>query len=334
MKHREDNVFLANFQRRLAQFVDRSDEMSMFNEVLANTDILVMVVSAETGMGKTSLLMRMVKECTDKEIAYAKVDWSSIKVYDFLAALREVCAALGAQNFDEFTKLADFYTEDTSQSVAKGELTVNLSGAPIQVANNMQMTGSAGGDIAAVVVKQLVIQRQDSPVSLQERRDKLTELFLQGLARVSHERQVVLFFSVIDKMPDHTHQWLWQGLLEPIMNLRIPHVRAVLLGQPRADNKIVENYQTLVATAELKPLAQHDIVAYLKKRVADALQRASDKPRIGGLRISPERLQQLAGMTEEEFQFEAARLLKNTGGTPGSVAAMVDIFLKSPAKPA
>ena len=57
----EGRVARARRERLLAQFVDRSAEMELFAKVLDSSDLPIMVVSADAGMGKTSLMMRMAR---------------------------------------------------------------------------------------------------------------------------------------------------------------------------------------------------------------------------------------------------------------------------------
>ena len=51
-------------QRRLAEFVDRTSEMDRFCRMLQTGEKPVMIVSGDSGCGKSSLLARMVHECS------------------------------------------------------------------------------------------------------------------------------------------------------------------------------------------------------------------------------------------------------------------------------
>ena len=216
--------------RRLAEFVDRSAEMSLYQSVLDTNEQPIMVVSAESGMGKTSLLMRMVHECALRQLRKAEVVWTDTLVFDYMAVMRRLRDELGAEHFGSFTDLINYYTDANYQP--RLDINVNLQGGSVQVAAGAQVSGSSIGDIAGVVLRDnmIVIQRQDIPVPLEVRREQLTRRFLEGLTALSASECVVLFFDAIEKMSDVTHQWMWEQLLKPVVEGTLPNVRAVLLG--------------------------------------------------------------------------------------------------------
>jgi hypothetical protein len=297
----EGRVARARRERLLAQFVDRSAEMALFAQVLDNSEMPIMVVSADAGMGKTSLMMRMVHECALRGLLKAELEWSSLDVLDYMSVMRKLRDALGVDHFGAFTDLINYYT-DTNYT-PRLDINVNLQGS-VQVAGGAQISGSSVGDIAGVVLRDnmIVVQRPDITVPIEVRREQLTLRFLQGLAALSAERKVVLFFSVTEKMSDLTYQWLWEQLLKPVVDGVLPCVRAILLGQrpPLADQDLA----AFVAHAHLKPLCVDDIDAYIAKRVA------------GKIEISGERRR---GMAEIMADL--------TNGHPLEVAAAVDKYL-------
>jgi hypothetical protein len=173
------------------------------------------------------------------------------------------------------------------------------------VAGGAQISGSSVRDIAGVILRDnnFVVQRPDIAVPLEVRREQLTQRFLQGLAGLSTERKVVLFFSVTEKMSDLTYQWLWEQLLKPVVDGALSNVRAILLGQrpPPTDQDLA----SFVVYAQLKPLGVDDIDAYIAKRAA------------GKIELSDERRR---GMAEIMADL--------TNGHPLEVASAVDKYLK------
>ena len=255
-------------ERLLTQFVDRSAEMSLFGQVLDSDDLPVMVVTADPGMGKSSLLMRMVHECALRGLAKAEVEWTSVDVLDYMSTLRKLRDALGVEPFAAFTDLVNYYTDDSYQP--RLEININLKGGNIQVAGGAQISGSEVGDIAGLVLRdnQFTIPRSDIAVPDEVRRERLTQRFLAGLAALSKAQRVVLFFNATEKMSELTHQWLWGQLLRPVVDGALPNVRAVLLGQrPPPDD---HDMAALLARVQLKPLGADDIDSYIAKRMAGA----------------------------------------------------------------
>ena len=298
----EGRIAARRRERRLAQFVDRSAEMALFGQVLDTDTLPVMVVTAESGMGKTSLMTRMVHECALRKLLNAELEWGSLEVLDYMLVMRKLRDALGVEHFIAFTDLINYYTDDGYQP--RLDININLQGSSIQVAGGAQISGSTIGDIAGVVLRDnnFSVQRSDIAVPDEVRRERLTERFLQGLTDLSAEQKVVLFFNATEKMSDLTHQWLWEQLLKPVVDGALPNVRAVLLGQrpPPEDDDLLE----FLARVALKPLDTDDINAYIKNRAE------------GKIVISDEMRRELAEM-----------LIGATDGQPARVAAAVDKYL-------
>jgi hypothetical protein len=299
----EGRVARARRERLLAQFVDRSAEMALFAKVLDSNDLPIMVVSADAGMGKTSLMMRMVHECALRGLLKAELDWTSLDVLDYMSVMRKLRDSLGVDHFGAFTDLINYYT-DTNYT-PRLDINVNLEGGSIQVAGGAQISGSSVRDIAGVILRDnnFVVQRPDIAVPLEVRREQLTQRFLQGLAGLSTERKVVLFFSVTEKMSDLTYQWLWEQLLKPVVDGALSNVRAILLGQRPLPTD--QDLASFVVYAQLKPLGVDDIDAYIAKRAA------------GKIELSDERRR---GMAEIMADL--------TNGHPLEVASAVDKYLK------
>ena len=287
--------------RRLAEFVDRAAEIDLYCEVLDRGDPPIMVVFADTGMGKTSLLLRMVHECAQRKLRKAEVWWTDTLVYDYMAVLRKLRDDLGVDHFGAFTDLINYYTDTNYQP--RLDININLQGS-VQVAGGAQISGSSVRDIAGVVVRDnmIVVQRPDIAVPLEVRREQLTRRFLDALRELSSRECVVLFFDAVEKMSDITNQWLWEQLLPPVRDGVLPNVRAVLCGQRRPPEE--RDWTDFLAFAELKPLGLDDIDAYIAKRTA------------GRMLMSDETRQALAKM-----------LAVVTRGRPADVASSVDLYL-------
>ena len=289
--------------RRLAEFVDRAAEMNLYCEVLDRGEPPIMVVFADTGMGKTSLLLRMVHECAQRKLRKAEVMWTDTLVFDYVAVLRKLRDDFGVDHFSAFTDLINYYTDTNYQP--RLDININLQGS-VQVASGAQISGSSVGDVAGVVLRDnmIVVQRPDIAVPMEVRREQLTRRFLDGLRELSRRECLVLFFDAVEKMSDVTHRWLWEQLLQPVRDGELPNVRVVLCGQRRPPEE--RDWTDFLVLAELKPLGVADIDAYIAKRTA------------GRAVISDEKREGIA-------QFLAA----TTNGRPVDVAVKVDQYLAS-----
>jgi len=65
-------------QKRLAEFVDRDEEMRRFRTMLKSSDKPIMVVWGEAGIGKTSLLARMIHECAVRNLRKSEIVWKDV----------------------------------------------------------------------------------------------------------------------------------------------------------------------------------------------------------------------------------------------------------------
>jgi len=286
----------------LAQFVDRSTEMTQFAKLLDSNEQPIMVVSADTGMGKTSLMMRMVHECALRRLLKAELEWTDQGVLDYLAVMRKLRDSLGVDHFSAFTDLVNYYTEPNY--TPRVDININLQGS-IQVAGGAQISGSSVRDIAAVVLRDnnFAFQRTDIPVPLELRGQQLTQRFLEGLVKLSAEQTIILFFNVTEKMSDITYQWLWDQLLMPVVDDgALSNVRAILLGQrpPPTDRGLAK----FMVYAQLKPLSVDDIDAYIARRTAGKIELSNERRR---------------GMAEI--------MADVTDGQPSKIAFQVDKYL-------
>jgi hypothetical protein len=287
-------------ERRLAEFVDRDHEMGQFRAVLDADDKPIMIVSGATGMGKTSLLLRMIHECAMRKVPKAEVAWNDTNALDYMATMRKIRDDLGVEHFKAFTDLINYFTDADYQPKLEVTLNVQASGQ-IDVAAGMQVAQSTIRDIAGVVIRDnmFVVQRPDLSIPPEVRRNHLTQRFLEGLAAASAASIVVLFFDAIEKMSDITHKWLWEQVLEGLRSGPLANVRVVLCGQrPPPDDR---DWAIFIATAELKPLGLKDVEAYLERR---------------------------APAVPEIVRRELAKIILGpTGGRPTDVAAAVDAYL-------
>jgi archaellum biogenesis ATPase FlaH len=255
-------AFATEFERRLSEFVDRDAEMKRFQALLDGDQKLAMVVTGGGGIGKSSLMARMVHEVSLRELTKVEIIYTEDNIHEYVSILRKCRDDIGATHFSAFTDLLNYFT------VENYTLNVNLQGANVNVAQGMTVTnGASVGTIAAVVIKDSMITfpRSDLDVSEGERRSSLTHRFLQDLAAVAATRkQIVVFFDATEKMSEMTARWLWKTLLTGILDARIFNVRVIMLG--RETPEIDRMQKPLVEIAELMPLAIDDIVAYMEKR--------------------------------------------------------------------
>jgi len=247
--------------RRLTEFVDRTAQMKRFCQILENRAKPIIFVSGDGGSGKSSLLARMIHECSLQKIAKTRIEWTETRNPDYLAIMRGVRDDLGAGHFSSFTSLVNAYYDDR----VKLDLSVNSTGN-IKVAAGANFEGSTVGQISGVVVRDcmIVVPRRDLGVSENERMLRLTSTFLSDLAVLTSATPVVTFFDAVEKMEDETRKWMWGEFMAAVRDNRIPNIICVHCGRTKPD--VDRDTRLAMEDTELGPLGLADIEEYLQKR--------------------------------------------------------------------
>ena len=269
-------------QQRLARFVDRESEMSCFSGMLERPDWPrpIMLIWGEGGMGKSSLLMRMIHEASVRALGKAEVFWTDTRNHDYVAVMRKVRDDVGAGSFTEFTNLINFFTAPPQHRI---EVVVGTKG-PINVGAGMGLgEGASVGTMAGVVlekdaitIKDLMLTdpRNDLGISDNDRMMRLTDQFIKELNAAASARKIVIFLDAVEKATDLTQSWVWNELLGAVRDDRLANVCFVIGGrnQPAID----ERWRPLIEEKQLGPLKQEHIVEYLQKRGVDPGEGARD----------------------------------------------------------
>jgi len=286
---------ITELERRLAEFVDRRSELSAFCNMLESDEKPILLVWGDEGMGKSSLLARMMHECAQRKTPKAEVVLTETRNRDYLAIMRKIRDDIGVDFFKPFTDLVNFFTEEGYKLKIKVETTGSLS-----VAQGMQITQSTIGDIAAVVIKDsmITIPRSDQAVPESERMARLTDQFIENLGDATKNELLVIFFDDIQKMAEETHNWVCGELLGAVKTGRLPKIRFVVCCHKRLS--LDRHMEAIVEQTELRPLQYEDIVQYLAKR----------------------------GIEESHRSVLAEMLQARYNGNPLEIATSVDTFLQ------
>jgi GTPase SAR1 family protein len=288
-------------EHRLQEFVDRSKELTRFRAILDDERAeRIVIVWGEEATGKSSLLMRFAAELGQRQLVSAQVDWKGSRNYDFLAFLRSVRDQLrtqcGQHHFAAFTDLVNFFTKPDYN------LTLEVKqGGSVGVLNNASISGATIGNVTGVVIEDLkvVMPRQDLAISDGERVLKLTTAFAADLAAVTAERRLVLMLDSVEKIDEATQTWLWEEFLPLLREGQLGDLVLVLCGtQPPPNDAEWIRY---ILDLQMPPLAIDDIKEYLVRRKAAA---------------------------EAELNSMAMLVASYTNGKAGSVASMIDGFIK------
>jgi hypothetical protein len=283
-------------RRRLAEFVDRTDELERFCQMLESDEKHVMIVWGDAGTGKTSLRLRMVHECAQRKLRKAEVEYGGTRTTGYQGIMRKIRDDVGLEYFNAFSDYVNFLTTPDYQP--KISLNVNVQGG-VAVAEGAEISGARVGDIAGVVIKDnmLVLPRTDIAVPEEERMMRLTDRFIEGLSAALKEGTLVVFLDSVEKMSPSDERWLWEEPLLAVREGRLTGIKFVLCAQEQP--QLDRDWRIFVEEAELQPLGLEHIEAYLEKR----------------------------GVEEEQRKALAIMLLGNTKGKISLIAEQVDSFL-------
>src|SRR5207253_10582139 len=92
----------------LAAFVDRHLELSRFCEMLESDEKPIMIVWGDDGIGKSSLLARLIHECASRKLHKSEVFVSKSRFNSYLEILRKIRDDLGPELFPNFTQLVNY----------------------------------------------------------------------------------------------------------------------------------------------------------------------------------------------------------------------------------
>ena len=181
-------------------WVDRDEERRLFREMTAGqTAIHILLMEAETGMGKTILLDQFWK--ISEGFRRARVDFKQAS-YSFGAILREMCDQYGPQSFSMCDDVCCDVLRELGHEVKHAEVLWTLLDLKF-------------------------------PQSVQDRRkyqQLITDAFLANLESIREGAQpIVMLFDTFERASDPTKAWIVEQLITAIR--RYPWLVCVVAGQ-------------------------------------------------------------------------------------------------------
>jgi hypothetical protein len=257
----------------------------------------VMYVWGATGLGKTSLFYRLVKECEERELRKSILIWTDTRRHDYVDIMCKIKNDLGADTFkpfaDEINSLAGAPESNLSSPDAG-----NHESAP-----EIQTSGLSMENVPSIKAS-AIVPMSDMAAIERSRMIRLTDLFIDDLGKVLVSAPLVVLFDGVEKMPADTSTWFREELLQAVSDGRLPNICFLLCAQNKPDFGGIMNQ--IIEEAELQPLQIEDVVEFLAKR--------SEAENLGAAVNAVRRA--IANI-----------ILKNTHGKPNDVATQVDAFI-------
>jgi hypothetical protein len=284
-------------ENNLQEFVDRRDEVIKFRALLENTKSPVMVISGVSGMGKSSLLIRLVAECKVLGISRVEIDCKDARHRSYEKIMRAMAETLGPEHFQRFLDLADHFAHPHRKLKAIAP-DINVH------AEITAGTINSGAAVTGVVIEQVNISLSGEE-SQDDRIAALTDRFFEDLEPLLEKKPIVFFFDQVENAITQTRNWIWQEFFRPVRAGGLQAARFVLCVQGSPESTLeVGDLRTLIKRTDLKPLGEEDILDYIVQRHENRF-------------------------TRDECRMAARLLAQNTKGRPGDVATAVDGLLAS-----
>jgi hypothetical protein len=254
----------------LAAFVDRQAELGRFSEMLESDEKPIMIVWGDDGIGKSSLLARLIHECASRKLHKSEVFVSKSRFNSYLEILRKIRDDLGPELFPNFTQLVNYIFPGPLQP--RAPIKIEVGGGAQSVLDRAKLENvTIHGDVAGVIIKDFMINVPDPSLNipLEDRMNLLTAEFLKDLAPIVQNDMLIVLFDDIQELTDETYTWLWEGIISGLEQGELKNIRFVLCG--RAKPQLQGAAALSVKEAPLQPLGVSDVEDYLERsgHVAD-----------------------------------------------------------------
>jgi hypothetical protein len=211
-------------------------------------------------------MMRLAHEVATRRLRKASINCNASTNHSYLSIMRGIRDGLGAECFQGFTDLVNYFTRPDYKLTVKLE-----SGSSIAVLPQGQLSNVQAHDIVGVMIKdlQLVEPRNDKEIPREESILRLTDAFILCLNSATRTDPAVIFIDGEESLTQETAQWLWGQFLPKLRDGVLGQVKFILCG--RRDPQLDRTW-FVAEVRELSPMATGEIVSYLQRRGVDVSQ--------------------------------------------------------------
>ena len=253
-------------------FVNRDGQIQRFLLSLdgARTTKRIIAITAAPGMGKSWLLREFARECEERRVPHALVDFGDGQAYDALLLARALRDQLAAPEFNRLTETINEITTPRLQvsSAPSGPATgIVIDGSPDASVN---VSGTVAGRDVITVKDNFLVFQTDNALVRQVLEDRITVAFGEALGQLSARTRVAFLFDTYERTatglspwtPGVAERWIARALLEPIRDGKIKNVVVVLAGTtlPPFDAE----WAAVVGTLGLPGFQREDVAEYLR----------------------------------------------------------------------
>ncbi len=248
-------------------FVDRDVEIGHFLAMLDSGGPCILLLTGNSGMGKSWLMDVLYHECSLREIPQSEIRFGG-KPYDFMAVCRKIRDDLGAMKFGPFTDLLNWCTTPDYKLVLKWRaaeflkqdwnqwfeaLTVEQDDTRHSVRDNLKV----------FLHPQLARYRVSNKLTAQLIRDASSLI-------ASEQHSLVCFFDHVDMdetgagTDPETQQWLWMDFIPSLARQAISGTgkRLIAVVAARKAQTLESTCENVTRRVEIKNLQREHVTEY------------------------------------------------------------------------
>ena len=252
----------------LHRFVDRREALTWFRHLVDEPSGAqrAMWIHGQSGIGKSMLLSRLIKECCERDVRWLHAEWRDTRRFGYLDLMRRLRDEAGRDElFQLFNDQVNHFTSrdyDVRVKVDLGDI------QNVRVLEDGRIQGGSGAQINVghhIDDLRINVIRPDFDAEDRHIRIELTRAFVPCLQALARESPVVLLLDALEKADDATMTWIVEELLERLSRGELENVLLVLAGQVAPADSDQLRFDRCMRTWELKPLKPADVEELLRK---------------------------------------------------------------------
>lgn len=224
----------------IEDFVNRDPELSiLWRTIQLERQQRIVLISGQSGLGKSYLLEECIARCTDEGISYVWVDFAESFDQTYIEIIHTVLRQIGAKHFARLKEtLIDIRKEQEQvprlSALSKPEHPPTLANRPDGRSGGVDFGGQAEvhGDVVGRDIYYItqIIHRGDH-FDQENIQDQVTSAFQESLVEFTLTRTVVFLFDSWERLvATDTRNWLQHNLLYWILEKKLSHSVAVVAG--------------------------------------------------------------------------------------------------------
>lgn len=222
---------------------------------MSERDKIVFWISGESGLGKSTLLTKLVLETLPPELLVVELSGSTGRQLEPLDLMRTICSRVDPTAFSRF--------QNAVSESKENNIVVDVSPSKaVTVGSHANFLNSQVGSISGVHVETLNVNITPTPDSVfaQNEINRITDLFLDDLSNYCRPPTLICV-DAAERLSTRCKSWISQELVPALID-RIDNMKLVVCSQEQPT--FSDHFEPFIAVRQLKPVTLDVIKDYLK----------------------------------------------------------------------